>query len=72
MNRAAFQTTIALTAAMMLLWVSSPLAGARMLYSDDGLSEITVPGERWLVRPHVGRTAALRVTDTQGDRKSVV
>ena len=72
MNRAAFQTTIALAAAMMLLWASSTLAGARTLYSDDGLSEVSVPGERWLVRPHVGRTAALRVSDTQGDSVLVV
>ncbi|OZA30079.1 MAG: hypothetical protein B7X93_04565 [Hydrogenophilales bacterium 17-61-9] len=57
---------------MLLLWASSTLAGARTLYSDDGLSEISVPGERWLVRPHVGRAAALRVTDTQGDSVLVV
>jgi len=72
MNRTVFQTTIALAGAMMLVWASSILAGARTLYSDDGLSEISVPGERWLVRPHVGRTAALRVSDTQGDSVLVV
>ena len=72
MYRSAFQTTIALAGAMMLVWSSSTLAGARALYSDDGLSEISVPGERWLVRPHIGRTAALRVSDTQGDSVMVV
>lgn len=72
MNRTIFQTTIALAGAMLLVWASSTLAGTRTLYSDDGLSEIRVPGERWLVRPHVGRTAALRVSDTQGDSVLVV
>lgn len=72
MNRSAIQTMIALAGAMMLAWASSTLAGARTLYSDDGLSEISVPGEHWLVRPHVGRAAALRVSDTQGDSVLVV
>lgn len=72
MNRSAIQTAIALAGAMMLAWASPTLAGARTLYSDDGLSEISVPGEHWLVRPHVGRTAALRVSDTQGDSVLVV
>ena len=67
MNRPVIQTMIALAGAMMLAWTSSALAGPRTLYSDDGLSEISVPGEHWLVRPHIGRDAALRVTDTQGD-----
>lgn len=67
MNRPAIQTMIALAGAMMLAWTSSALAGPRTLYSDDGLSEISVPGAHWLVRPHIGRDAALRVTDTQGD-----
>lgn len=72
MNRTALQTTIALAGVMMLAWASSTLAGARTLYSDDGLSEIRVPGEHWLVRPHVGRSAALRASDTQGDGVVVV
>lgn len=72
MNRSALQTTIALAGAMMLAWTPATLAGARTLYSDDGLSEIRVPGEHWLVRPHVGRTAALRASDTQGDSVLVV
>lgn len=72
MNRTAFQTTIAFAGAMLLMWASSTLAGARTVYSDDGLSEIIVPGERWLVQPHVGRTAALRVSNTQGDSVLVV
>lgn len=72
MSRSALQTTIALAGAMMLAWAPATLAGARTLYSDDGLSEIRVPGEHWLVRPHVGRTAALRASDTQGDSVLVV
>lgn len=72
MHRTTFQTTIALAGAILLVWASSTLAGARTLYSDDGLSEIGVPAEHWLVRPHVGRTAALRVSDTQGNSVLVV
>lgn len=72
MNRSTTQKTIALAGAMMLTWVSATHAGAYMLYSDDGLSEIRLPGERWLVRPHIGRTAALRASDTQDGGALVV
>lgn len=72
MNRSVIKAAMALGGAVMLVWASSTLAGARTIYSDDGLSEISVPSEHWLVRPHIGRSAALRASDTQGDSTLVV
>lgn len=66
MKRYAIQTAMALIGAGIFMGAPSTMAGTRTLYSDDGLSEISVPDD-WRVTPHIGKTAALRVTDPRND-----
>lgn len=71
MKRYAIKAALALVGAGFFLWVPMSAAGARILYSDDGLSELSVPDE-WRVTPHVGETAALRVSDPRNGGYLVV
>lgn len=72
MYRSIAQTTLALAGAILFAWAATAHAEAYTLHSDDGLSEIRLPGKHWLVRPHIGKSAALRASDTQGDSVFVV
>ncbi len=66
MERCAFKATIALFGASLLAWATLSMAGARTVYSDDGISELTAP-EHWTVRADIGREAALRVSNSAAD-----
>lgn len=57
--------------AACLIWAAAGMAQSQTVYSDDGLSEIRV-ASHWLVNPHVGQTAALRVVDNTQDVSLVV
>lgn len=71
MKRYVIRTAMALIGAGFFMWASPTMAGTRILHSDDGLSEISVPDD-WRVTPHIGKTAALRVTDSRNDGYLVV
>lgn len=64
MKRFAIRTAAALVGASIFAW--APLAGARTVYSDDGISELTAP-DHWSVRADIGRSASLRVSDSSAD-----
>lgn len=66
MKRCAFKATIVLVGASLLAWTTLVIAGARTVYSDDGISELTAP-EHWTVRADIGREATLRVSDSMAD-----
>lgn len=66
MKRCAFKATIVLVGASLLAWTTLVIAGARTVYSDDGISELTAP-EHWTVRADIGRKATLRVSDSTAD-----
>ena len=53
------------------MWAAACTADARTLYSDDGISELSVP-EHWEVSPHLSQTAVLRATDPRNEAYLVV
>ena len=69
MKRFAIRTTLALVGAGIIAW--APLAGARTVYSDDGLSELNAP-DHWATRADIGRSATLRVSDSRADHHLTV
>lgn len=66
MKRFAIRTALALIGAGVLAWAPLSSAGARTIYSDDGISELSAP-EHWSVRADIGRNATLRVSDSMAD-----
>ena len=57
--------------AACFIWAAACTADARTLYSDDGISELSVP-EHWEVSPHLSQTAVLRATDPRNEAYLVV
>ncbi len=53
------------------MWMAMGSTSARTLYSDDGISELSVP-EHWVLSPHISATASLRATDPRTNASLVV
>lgn len=71
MNRCVKRLAITFIFASLFGSASISFAGVRTIYSDDGISELGV-SENWVIRPDIGRTAALRVADGGNDNYLVV